>query len=129
MTLIDTSILITYIRKRSPAIKRFLDTNEVYLAGVSRAEVLHGAKDEADRMRLFVFLGEFGTLPVSESTWDTLGDNLARLRRAAISVPLADALIAKLAAANGLPLWSFDAHYTLIQPHIPGLQLLAGPTP
>ena len=67
MTLVDTSILITYIRKRSAAIKRIFATGQVTIAGVTRAEVLHGAKDAADRTRLIAFLDEFNTLPAPEA--------------------------------------------------------------
>jgi predicted nucleic acid-binding protein len=62
------------------------------------------------------------------AAWDAFEDNLARLRHAGLPVPFPDALIATLAALNGLPIWGLDAHYAMIQPYIPSLRLFAGPT-
>ena len=44
-------------------------------------------------------------------------------------MPFPDVLIATLAILHDLPVWSFDAHFALIQPHLPGLKLFSGPMP
>jgi len=121
--LLDTSILVTYLRTRSPALKLQFATGQMTICPVNRAEILHGAKDDTDRTRLLRFLDQFPMLPVADKAWDELGLNLSRLRRAGVPVPFPDALIATLAAMSDLPVWSFDTHYALMQPHIPGLQL------
>jgi len=129
MIVLDSSIIIRFLRTRSLVIEQTVNEEDGIIPGVVRAEVMHGARNDADRTALIAFLDEFGALRVPEVAWDTLGDNLARLRRAGLPVPFPDALIATLAALNGLPVWSLDAHYAMIQPHIPGPQLFAGPTP
>jgi predicted nucleic acid-binding protein len=128
MILLDSSILVEFLRRQNPGIKRVLASGDAVISGVTRAEILHGVKDAVDRSRLITFLDELATVPTPEGVWDALGDNLAILRRAGVNVPFPDALIATIALLQDVPLWSLDAHYGLMKPNLPRLKLFSGST-
>jgi predicted nucleic acid-binding protein len=44
MILIDTSVLIRYLRTASPAIREVFASTDCGICGVTRAEILHGAR-------------------------------------------------------------------------------------
>ena len=66
-------------------------------------------------------------MPLPDSIWDDVGDNLAHLRTHGVTVPFADGVLATLAIANDLELWTRDPHFTLIQKWLPALQLFQEP--
>lgn len=59
MILIDTSVLVRYLRTRDAAIARVLAANRIAVSVVTRAEILHGARDETDWRRLTTALDAF----------------------------------------------------------------------
>ena len=69
----------------------------------------------------------FHQLPIPETLWDVVGDNLATLRARGLTVPLADMVIAALAMENDLEAWSSDPHFTAIQRFLPKLKLYQPP--
>jgi predicted nucleic acid-binding protein len=66
-------------------------------------------------------------MTIPESLWDDVGDNLAALRAAGITVPFADAVIATVAIANGVELWTRDHQFTLMQTVLTSLRLFQEP--
>jgi predicted nucleic acid-binding protein len=94
---------------------------------VTRAEILHGARDPAHRQRLLAALSLFHQLPLPDSLWDEVGDHLATLGAAGVTVPLADVIIATIAIANDIELWTRDQQFTLIQAVLPQLRLFQEP--
>jgi predicted nucleic acid-binding protein len=60
MIVLDSSIIIRFLRTRSIVIEQTLNEEEGLIPGVIRAEVLHGARSDADRTRLIAILDEFG---------------------------------------------------------------------
>jgi predicted nucleic acid-binding protein len=72
-------------------------------------------------------LATLGTISTPESVWDDVGDNLRTLRTHGLTVPFPDAVLATLAIANSLELWTHDAHFPLIQKWLPALKLFQEP--
>jgi predicted nucleic acid-binding protein len=99
----------------------------VAITGVTRAEILHGARNAHDLQRLMRALDSLPEIAISASTWDLLGEHLFRLRTRGIAVPFQDALIATSAIENSLPLWTRDSHFATIQTVLPALKLFAEP--
>src|SRR4051812_20590463 len=102
MILVDTSVVIDYLRSGDPKLLRVFIDNDAAICGVVRAEVLHGARGPKHRQRLVGALNAFQQVLSPESIWDALGDNLAALRAAGITVPLADAIVVTVAIHHGL---------------------------
>ena len=123
MTLIDTSIVIDYVRGKDTQLAAVLPAVSAAVCGVTRAELLCGARDDRHRASLQTLLGAFDHVPIDEYLWDVIGDNLAELRSAGVTVPFADAIIATIAIENDVELWTRDKQFTLIQGALPALKL------
>ncbi len=127
MILIDTSVLVMFLRSASPAIREVLASTDCAICGVTRAEILHGARTVQDAKELCAAMNSFIQLPVLQATWDHLGHHLASLRRRGLPMPFQDVLLAAVAIDHGAELWSYDAHFQSIQGVLPELKLFEGP--
>jgi predicted nucleic acid-binding protein len=127
MILVDTSVLIEFLRTKDRRLAQHFQTLAVASCGVIRAEILAGARSAADRHRLTVFLSPFHQIATPESIWETVGDNLAILAAQGLTVPLTDMLIATVAVNNNLELWQRDRHFSDIQRILPTLRLFQEP--
>jgi len=127
VTLVDTGVVIAYLRSGDPALLGLFQSLPGPVCGTTRAEVLHGTRNPADRGRLGTVLDAFVQVPTPESVWDAVGDLVAALRAAGVTVPFNDAVIAAVAVAAGVGLWTRDAHFRLIQRVEPRLALFQGP--
>ena len=52
---------------------------------------------------------------------------IARLRAVGLTIPFPDVIVAALAMDLGAELWTYDAHFALVQPHLTGLRLFQEP--
>lgn len=127
MTLVDTSVMIDALRRPDARLSALFVAAQATLCGITRAEVLHGAKDAADLRRLAATLDGFPQLPLTDRFWDSAGSNLMALRAAGVVVPFADVLIATLALEHGVELWSRDNQFQMIQGVLPALKLFQEP--
>jgi predicted nucleic acid-binding protein len=90
---------------------------------VVKVELIHGAKSEKQKNKIKEALDEFIMLPVSEDTWDFLGDLLYELKTSGLTVPFQDVLIAAIAIENDCMLWTNDKHFSRIRKKVKGLRL------
>jgi predicted nucleic acid-binding protein len=125
--LVDTSVVIDYVRGRDPKVAALMLQHPVAVCGIVRAEMLCGARDQGHRAKLLMVLAAFAQLSIPELIWDAVGDNLATLRRQGITVPLPDALIATLGIENGMEVWARDPHFPIMQAALPQLKLFREP--
>ena len=127
MILLDTSVIFDHTRGTDARLARWFAIYPVAVCGIVRSEVLHGARNPADRAKLLALLNLFIHLPVPDSIWDTVGDNLSVLRSNGVTVPFPDAVLATLAIVNDVELWTRDSHFTLVQQYLPLLKLFQEP--
>jgi predicted nucleic acid-binding protein len=127
MILVDTSVVIAYQRIADPKLALLFRTLPVALCGITRAEVLHGARNPAERANVTILLNAFLSLSIADAIWDQVGDNLAVLRAGGLTIPFPDAVLASVAMANGIELWTRDKHFALVQHLLPALKLFAEP--
>jgi predicted nucleic acid-binding protein len=127
MVLVDTTVIVDWLRGRDARLGRLLPTLPVAICGVTHAEILHGARDPAHRTRLLAQLAGFPLVPIPDSVWTAVGDNLAILRSRGATVPFQDAVIASLALVNDIEVWARDRHFPDIQLVIPTLKLFQEP--
>jgi len=127
MILVDTSVIVDYLRSPTDRVLNLLQENAAAVCGVTRAEVLAGARDRAHLGRLSATLDTLEQVAIPETTWDLLGNHLAALRAAGVTVPLADAIIATIAIDNDLELWARDDHFARVQSVLPSLKLFHEP--
>lgn len=89
--------------------------------------MLCGARNPAHRANLLTLAAVFQDLPIPESLWNVVGDHLALLRSAGVTVPFADVVIATVAIAHDVELWTRDSQFALIQKVLPTLKLFQEP--
>src|SRR5262245_7643375 len=119
MILVDANVVIGYLKKPDPKILGLFQAHQAAICGITRAEVLHGARNPADRQRLLKLLNVFAQVAIPDSIWDTVGDTLAALRAAGVTVPFPDAVLACVAITCGVELWTRDQYFTLMQAVLP----------
>jgi predicted nucleic acid-binding protein len=127
MILVDTGVLIDFLRSKDLKLDRWFRSLPVAVCGVTRAEILHGARDSANRTRLLAFLQPFHLVSIPDTLWDAVGDNLAALRQKGITVPFPDAVIATVGIENDLEVWARDPDFQMMQTVLPRLKLFAEP--
>jgi predicted nucleic acid-binding protein len=127
MILTDTSVVVDFLRTGDPKLRHLIVVHSAAVCGVTRAEILHGTRDAAHRQQLITALNLFHQLPFPDALWDEVGNHLAALRAAGVTVPLADVIIATLAIANAIELWTRDQQFALIQSVLPQLRLFQEP--
>ena len=129
MILVDTSVVIDFSRSGDPAMLATFQAEDAAICGVTRAEVLHGSRDAKHAARLTAALDSFRQEAIPELLWDTIGANLASLRSRAVTVPFADVIIATLAIALDVELWTRDKQFGMIRSVLPALKLFQEPKP
>jgi predicted nucleic acid-binding protein len=127
MILIDTNVVIDYLRSSDPKLLRDLPTLPVAVCGVTRAEILGGQRSAKQRSREVAVLDSFIQLPIQDVVWDQVGDHLAALRAGGVTVPFQDVVIATVAITSGIELWTRDQHFGLVRSLVPALRLFAEP--
>ncbi len=126
--LADTNIIIDYWKPASSEIYERLYnifiSNDVIIPGVVRAELLHGSRSEKNQKEIHSNLSEFDTLNLEGEDWETLGDQLYEYRKHGVTIPMSDAIIASIALAYGIVVWSRDEHFKMMKNVIPELQVI-----
>ena len=90
---------------------------------MTRAELLHGAVSDKDFAEITTMLEAFDEKAFAADDWQTLGENLYKLRKSGLTVPFSDAIIATLAIKYSIPVWTGDKHFILMQSILPDLKL------
>jgi predicted nucleic acid-binding protein len=123
MTLLDASIIIDALRAND--VQLMLEMNAVggTVCGVTRAEILSGARGRSDRAKLLTVLDGFPQVAIPEAMWDEIGDVQAQLRASGVTVPLVDAVLGALAISLDTEVWSRDSDFDNMQRALPNLKL------
>ena len=95
---------------------------DIAICGIVEAELLHGARSEKELYDITEAISCFERLYVGEN-WNHLGRILYRLRKAGVTLPFTDAVIAQIAINNDISILTNDHHFKLIQSIIPELKL------
>jgi predicted nucleic acid-binding protein len=113
--LIDTDVLVEYLRGRSEAVE-YLEglTSDLYISVISVAELFAGVRDDEEEISLKQLLLAFAILPVTEKT-ARLGGLYRRDYGGSHGTGLADALIAATSEENGADLVTLNRrHFPMI---------------
>lgn len=120
---VDTSVWISYFRdggsEFGDLIDELIDEGRVHANGVVLAELLTGARTQAELERLSAALSGLKYLPSDRSSFESAGRNGYALKRKGVSVPLSDVLIATDCLDHDLVLIETDRHYATIASHLP----------
>ena len=113
--LMDTDVLIEYLRGRSEAVEYVEGlTSDLYLSVISVTELSAGVKGEEEERSLNQLLQAFVVLPLTEKA-ARLGGLYQRDYRSSHGTGIADALIAATADENGAELVTFSRrHFPMV---------------
>jgi predicted nucleic acid-binding protein len=127
MILVDTSVVIDLSRGKDAKLLAILPTLPTAVCGITRAEVLRGARSTTHRLDFHTLLAPFRILTIPDLLWDQIGDNLAALRRSGIAVPFQDITIATTGIYHGVEVWTRDKQFRLMQTVLTQLKLFQEP--
>jgi predicted nucleic acid-binding protein len=118
--LIDTDVLIEYLRGRDRAVEYLEGLRaDLYVSVVSIAELFAGVRGEEEEASLKQFLLTFTVLLVTQKVAQ-LGGLYRREYRASHGTGIADALIAVTAEDSGAGLVSFNRrHFPMVEITVP----------
>ena len=117
--LIDTSVLITLFKDRSgtvaPALRDLLDDRDYYLTRFTQMELLQGARDEREWLKLSDYLADQDYLEANDTIWAAAARLYFDLRRKGLTVrSVIDCCIAEIALAHGAVLIHNDRDFVTI---------------
>lgn len=122
--LADTCAWIDFFNARATpladALEHFLLQGEVYTCGVVTFELVQGVKSPKDKRQLLAALQGVTSIDIRDPLWANAGQLSADLRRAGITIPFSDILIASVALSQGLAVLTVDRHFE----QVPGLTVL-----
>ncbi len=113
--LVDTNVMIDYMKRPSEKMKEVFQEEDVVISGVVTSELLHGALSENELKALEEDLDVFESLNIAQNDWNNFGRFLYKIRKSGLTVPYPDAIIAFVAIKNDVPVWTKDKHFKLIQ--------------
>lgn len=119
----DASLLIDVLRVKDFQLLARMKSVDGTVCGVTRTEILSGARNEADRARLTTFLNGFLQLSLSEVVWDEVGCVQSILLANGKILPLADAVLITLGLSLDAEVWARDTHYQMAVHIFPALKL------
>ena len=97
------------------------------MCGVTIAELFAGVRTAKDEAKLRAALADFKAQAIPDTLWETIGRNQSSFSASGVTVPLVDTAPATIAIALGIDLWTYDAHFTMIQRVLPALTLFQEP--
>ena len=127
MILVDAGVLIDFLRTKDAKLAQLFRSQPLALCGVTRAEILAGARSSPVRTKLMRFLGTFHQVAIPDPCWDLVGDNLATLAARGITIPFPDAVVATVGIENDMEVWARDAHFPSMQRVLTRLRLFQEP--
>ncbi len=121
--MVDSSAWIEYFRQTEgpvgDRVLRLLDEDRIVLCGMVELELLQGVRPKERRILADV-LQALSYVETERRDFVAAGERLAELRRAGLTIPASDGLIATLCVRYRLRLLAIDAHFD----HLPELQRL-----
>jgi predicted nucleic acid-binding protein len=120
---VDTSVWIPYCReagsKHGDLIDALIDEGRVFINGSVLAELLLGARSQAELDDLASAQAGLTFVPGDRASAEAAGRNGAALKKKGVSVPLSDIIIASDCIGHGLVLIEQHRHYGTIAAHLP----------
>ena len=119
LVLVDTSAWIAFFRDPESAVgalvDRLLDEDCAAIVPVVRAELLQGARSEAEFERLGRLLGALELLREPDDVWDRVARLGYDLRRHGVNgVGIPDLLVAAAAVEHDVPVLTLDADFARV---------------
>jgi tRNA(fMet)-specific endonuclease VapC len=117
--LADTDVLIDFLTGAQPVkgqIAKYISTDQLQTTAVSYFELLSGAGEDKRGHAVRHLLDSLSVLPLDRTAARHAADVRRKLDRAGHAIGMADSLIAGIALAHGLPLFTRNrAHFERVE--------------
>ena len=123
MILIDTNLLIDYLRGTDFSLNDIIDKESPAICGIVLAELLHGVNSDKERQLISDAISDFEWISIDDWIWRSVGDNLNLLRKNGLKVPFQDAVLATLCIEKNLKIATGDKHFKDISDVLTNLQV------
>ena len=100
---------------------------DVALCGIILAELLHGVNSNKERQLIQDAVEDFKWIPIDDTIWLSVGNNLNLLRRKGLTVPFQDVVLATLCIQKEMEIATNDKHFRQIAVILKDLKVY--PTP
>ena len=98
--LVDTNILIDYLKNPTDNATKIFEQNEIATCGVVVTELLRGSKTPKETQKLKAALDCFDYLDFEKSDWIEIAELFIKLKKSGVTVPFQDGIISYLAIKN-----------------------------
>ena len=122
--LVDTNILIDYLKNPTDNATKIFEQNEIATCGVIVTELLRGSKSPKESEKLKTALECFEYLDFEKADWIEIAELFIKLKKSGVTVPFQDGIISYLAIKHNCKVWTKDCHFKVIQSVIPVLELV-----
>jgi predicted nucleic acid-binding protein len=123
MILIDTNILIDYLKGTDSILTDLFEKEELALCGIVLAELLHGVNSNHDKQLIHNAIKDFKWISIEDNIWNSVGNNLNQLRKNGLNIPFQDAILATLCIENNIKIATNDKHFKKIAAILTDLQI------
>lgn len=123
MILVDSNIFIDYWKHPLEEWTEVFKQNEIAVCGVIQAELLRGSHSDMEFKQIKEALDCFEYLTFEDDDWIELSRLFITLKKAGLSVPFQDGIIAWIAIKNKCEIWTHDNHFKLISNIFPQISL------
>jgi predicted nucleic acid-binding protein len=121
--LVDTSVWITFFRKKDPGltdrIATLLKSGRAVYTGIIALELINGAKGQHELQTLYDAFDTMPNIAINETTYLRAGKLGYDLARKGHTVSTVDLLIAQTVIENSLSLMTYDEHFSVIAKYSP----------
>ncbi|MBI4201934.1 MAG: PIN domain-containing protein [Chloroflexi bacterium] len=123
--LIDSSVWLEVLLPRqgdaplSRRVSRLVAEDLAATMPLIKLELLRGTRTREEWQSLGRFLASLRQLPLHDATWEEAFDLGFQLRRAGVTVPTPDIVIAALALSEDVVLLHRDRHFDQMAAHVP----------
>jgi predicted nucleic acid-binding protein len=123
MILIDTSLLIDYLKGPDTILDGIIEKEEVAICGIVLAELFHGINSNREKELIHDAVKDFEWVQIEDTIWHTVGINLNKLKKNGLTVPFQDAVIATLCIDKNIKIATRDKHFERIATILTDLQV------
>jgi predicted nucleic acid-binding protein len=115
MVMVDTSVWIEFFRRSgtdtAQRIFDLLEAGRVVVCGPILTELIQGIKTEKEKQAVLIDLEALPLIEPDRDDWIATGWMQNELLKKGITLPLTDALIARLCIRHGFLIFSLDQHF------------------
>ncbi|MEK7374427.1 MAG: PIN domain-containing protein [Thermodesulfobacteriota bacterium] len=117
--IVDTCVWIAFFLEPESELtirlKGLLRERKVIMVGMVMAEILQGVKAQTEANLVKQSLGKLPYLEVTREIWETAGKLSASLRRAGVTIPLSDLILAAEALSGDHEIFTIDPHFHKVE--------------